>query len=69
MISIRYIISGAILLIAAALGGAILPRGRELWFTAICGIICIGIGNGFLAIVEQWIPSGLAALFYSTSPF
>jgi drug/metabolite transporter (DMT)-like permease len=69
MISIRYIISGVILLLAAAVGGARLPRGRELLYTAICGIICIGIGNGFLAIVEQWIPSGLAALFYTTSPF
>lgn len=69
MISIRYIISGAILIIAAALGGARLPRGRELLYTAICGVICIGIGNGFLAIVERWIPSGLAALFYATSPF
>lgn len=69
MISIRYIISGVILLLAAAAGGAKLPRGRELLYTAICGIICIGIGNGFLAIVEQWIPSGLAALFYTTSPF
>lgn len=69
MISIRYVISGSILLIAAGLGGAKLPRGRELFYTAVCGIICIGIGNGFLAIVEQWIPSGLAALFYSTSPF
>jgi drug/metabolite transporter (DMT)-like permease len=69
MISIRYMISGAILLIAAVIGGARLPRGRELFYTAICGIICIGIGNGFLAIVEKWTPSGLAALFYTTSPF
>ena len=69
MVSIRYLISGAILLIAAAAGGAKMPRGRELLYTALCGIICIGIGNGILATVEQWIPSGLAALFYATSPF
>ncbi len=69
LISGRYIISGAILLALAALGGARLPRGRELLYTALCGIICIGIGNGFLAIVEQWIPSGLSALFYTTCPF
>jgi drug/metabolite transporter (DMT)-like permease len=69
MISVRYIISGAILLAAAALSGARLPKSRELLYTAVCGIICIGIGNGFLAIVEQWTPSGLAALFYTTSPF
>lgn len=69
MISVRYILSGSILLIGAVLGGAKLPRGRELLSIAICGVISIGIGNGFLAIVEQWIPSGLAALFYTTAPF
>lgn len=69
LIAGRYVISGSILLAAAALGGAKLPRGRELFYTAICGIICIGIGNGLLAIAELWIPSGLAALFYTTSPF
>ena len=37
--------------------------------TAVCGIICIGIGNGCLAIAELWIPSGSAALFYTTAPF
>jgi len=63
------VISGSILLIAAALGGAKLPRGRELLYTSVCGIICIGLGNGMLAIVELWIPSGLAALFLTTSPF
>lgn len=69
LIAGRYVISGSILLIAAAFGGAKLPCGRELLYTAICGIICIGIGNGLLAIAELWIPSGLAALFYTTSPF
>lgn len=62
-------ISGSILLIVAPFSGAKLPRGRELLYTASCGIICIGIGNGLLAIAELWIPSGLAALFYTTSPF
>jgi len=69
LIAGRYVISGGILLCAAALGGTKLPRGRELLYTAVCGIICIGIGNGLLAIAELWIPSGLAALFYTTSPF
>ncbi|HLH03607.1 MAG TPA: EamA family transporter [Bryobacteraceae bacterium] len=69
LIAIRYTISGTILLIGARLGGFTLPSGRELRQTAICGIICIGIGNGFLAIAELLIPSGLAALFYTTAPF
>ncbi|MGA8030469.1 MAG: EamA family transporter [Bryobacteraceae bacterium] len=69
LIAIRYTISGGILLLAARIGGVRLPRGRELMLTAICGITCIGIGNSFLAIAELRIPSGLAALFYTTCPF
>lgn len=69
LIAIRYVISGSILLIAAALSGIKIPTNRELWLTAGCGIICIGIGNGFLAMAETYIPSGLAALFYTTAPF
>ena len=49
--------------------GITLPRGRELLLTATCGAICIGVGNGFLAIAEEYVPSGLAALFYTTAPF
>ncbi len=69
LIAIRYVISGGVLLAAAAVGGAVIPRGRELWQTAVCGAICIGVGNGFLAIAELYIPSGLAALFYTVAPF
>lgn len=69
MLGIRYTISGAILLVGARLSGIALPRGRELWLTALCGIICIGTGNGFLALAELRIPSGTAALFYTTAPF
>jgi len=29
----------------------------------------IGVGTGLLAFVEQWAPSGLSALFVTTSPF
>ena len=69
LIAIRYVISGSVLLAAAAAAGATIPRGRELWQTAVCGIICIGVGNGLLAIAELYVPSGLAALFYTVAPF
>lgn len=69
LIAIRYTISGGILLVAALSGGFRLPRGRELVYTAVCGVICIGVGNSFLAIAELSIPSGLAALFYTVAPF
>ena len=49
--------------------GAQLPRGRDLWVTAGYGLMVIGVGNGTLAIVEQWIPTGLSSLFVTTAPF
>jgi len=69
LIAIRYVISGGVLLLAATLAGMKLPRGRELGLTAICGIICITIGNGALVFAELYVPTGLAALFYTTAPF
>jgi drug/metabolite transporter (DMT)-like permease len=69
LIALRYFLSGGILLIAAHLGGAHLPRGRELRNTMISGIFVIGIGNGALSWAELMIPSGLASLIITVSPF
>src|SRR5262245_19992863 len=69
LIALRYTISGTVLLIAARLANTQLPSGTELLYTALFGVILIGIGNGCLAFAELWIPSGLAALFITTSPF
>ncbi len=69
LIAIRFVISGSILLVAARLTGAHLPRGRELWVSAFTGILNLGVGNGCLVFAEQWIPSGLAALIITVSPF
>ena len=69
LVCFRYLISGTLLLLIARFSGAHLPRGRELWITAGCGVIVLGIGNACLAYAEELIPSGLAALFVTTSPF
>jgi len=69
LVSIRYIVSGSVLLSAAILSRAHIPVGKEMWYTALFGVIIIGIGNGCLAFAEVWVPSGLAALFITTSPF
>ena len=69
LVSLRYIISGALLLTAAFFTKARLPAGRELFYTALFGAIIIGMGNGCLAFAELWVPSGLAALFITTTPF
>jgi drug/metabolite transporter (DMT)-like permease len=69
LIALRYFLSGGILLIAARLRGAHIPRGRELRNTIISGIFVIGIGNGALSWAELIVPSGLASLIITVSPF
>ena len=66
---LRYTISGSILLVVAYFSKAHLPSGRELGFTALYGVIIIGMGTGCLVFAEQWVPSGLAAVFITLSPF
>jgi drug/metabolite transporter (DMT)-like permease len=69
LIGLRFLLSGGAILIAARVLGAELPKGRELWLTALFGIVAIGGGNGTLVYAEQWVPSGIAALFVTTAPF
>jgi len=69
LVGLRYTVSGSALLLVAFFAKAHLPSGKELFYTALFGVIIIGVGNGCLAFAEQWIPSGLAALFITTSPF
>lgn len=69
LVSLRYLVSGSALLLMAVVAKAHLPSGRELFYTALFGVIIIGLGNGCLSFAELWIPSGLAALFITTTPF
>jgi drug/metabolite transporter (DMT)-like permease len=69
LMAVRYTISGIILLAIAYFSRAHLPTGRELWYTALYGVIIIGTGTGCLVFAEQWVPSGLAAVFITLSPF
>ncbi len=69
LVSLRYLLSGSVMLAGAAMMRIQLPTGKELLHTAINGVVILGVGNGCLAFAEQWIPSGLAALFITTSPF
>jgi drug/metabolite transporter (DMT)-like permease len=69
LMGLRYTISGLILLTVAYFSKAHLPSGRELRYTALFGVIIIGMGTGTLVFAEQWIPSGLASVFITVSPF
>ena len=69
LMGLRYTFSGGAMLIVALAMGAHLPRGRELWQTAVFGMFALGLGTFTLSWSELTIPSGLAALFCTTSPF
>lgn len=69
LIGTRYTISGSIMVAAALLAKARLPKGRELWLTALYGAMILGLGSGAIALTETWMPTGLAALFVTASPF
>jgi drug/metabolite transporter (DMT)-like permease len=69
LMCLRYLISGAAMLVVAFFSKAHVPSGRELIYTSLFGVITIGIGTGSLAFAELWIPSGLAALIVSMQPF
>jgi drug/metabolite transporter (DMT)-like permease len=69
LVSSRYIVSGALLVLFARVRGLPLPRGRELAAACFSGLLVLGIGNGALVFAEVAIPSGIAGLIVSLSPF
>ena len=69
LVSVRFLISGSILLAFAAARGMELPKGRELAIAAGCGMLTLGIGNSCLVWAETYVPSGIAGLIVTISPF
>jgi drug/metabolite transporter (DMT)-like permease len=69
LVSVRYLVSGAIMLAFARARGLYLPRGKELAAACFSGFFTLGIGNGALVFAELSIPSGMAGLIITISPF
>jgi len=67
--SLRFLISGAILFIWRRAAGDDLPTKGNWKSTAIVGTLLLVGGNGLVSLAEKHIPSGIAALVISTSPF
>lgn len=66
----RFTIAGAILFALARLNGDAVPRGRRLLGELLfVGLLMVTIGNLSVVWAEQWVPSGMAALFVATAPF
>ena len=69
LMCVRYLLSGALILVGARIRGARFPQGREVWAHAGFGVLTIALGTGALTYAEVWVPSGLASLFVTTASF
>lgn len=67
--ALRFLISGAMLYAWRRMAGDPAPTPGNWKSTAIVGTALLLGGNGLVAWAEQSVPSGIAALMISTSPF
>lgn len=67
--SLRFLVSGAILVVWRHLAGDPRPTQSNWKAAAIVGTLLLVGGNGFVSLAEQSVPSGIAALMITTSPF
>ena len=68
---IRFVLAGLILAAAVRLlsgRGSLRVRRRELGSAALVGVLLLTLGNGAVAVAEQTVPSGLAALLVAAMP-
>jgi drug/metabolite transporter (DMT)-like permease len=65
---LRFLVSGAILLIWRRAAGDAMPTPRQWRSTAIVGIFLLLGGNGLVSFAEQYVPSGIAALIIGSMP-
>jgi len=66
--SVRFLISGLILVIWQRNAGHPLPTRRQWVSTGIIGTLLLLGGNGLVSWAEQFIPSGIAALIIASVP-
>ncbi len=69
-ISLRFAIAGLVLLLAARLSKvdlSVSPRTLVVWSTN--GMFSFSVSYGLVYWAEQWVPSGLASVLWSTFPF
>jgi drug/metabolite transporter (DMT)-like permease len=69
LVCVRYLISGTIMILFALARGSHVPRGRELAAACFSVALVLGVGNGCLVYSELLIPSGVAGLIITISPF
>ncbi|MBK8780285.1 MAG: EamA family transporter [Anaerolineales bacterium] len=66
--SIRFLVSGIILVVWQRSAGQALPTRKQWGSVAIIGTLLLLGGNGLVSWAEQFIPSGIAALIIGSMP-
>jgi len=66
---LRWLAAGSLLFAVLRIKKYKLPSKSDFLHASIVGIMLLGFGNGLVVVAEQWIPSGLAALLITTTPF
>jgi drug/metabolite transporter (DMT)-like permease len=67
-VGVRFLIAGAVLLVALRLRGQPGPTPRQLIASLPGGVLFFVIGNGMVALAEREVSSGAAALVCATMP-
>ena len=71
MLAMRFLVAGGLLFGWEVLRGGrsmVWPTRREWRDSAIVGALLLGIGNGFVALGEQTVASGIAAILIALMP-
>ena len=69
LVAVRFLLSGSIMTAGVWWAGLPFPRGRDLAWSAFLGLLILGGGTSCLVYAETLIPSSLAALIITLSPF
>jgi drug/metabolite transporter (DMT)-like permease len=64
----RFPLAGLLMLAFVKLRGAPNPTPRQWLHSALYGFLLIGLGNGLIAVAEQYLSSGLVAALLAVSP-
>ena len=66
--AVRFITAGSLLLGYCLLKGEKMPSLKSFGVIGFGGVLMLFVGNGAVAWVEQYLPSGLAAIIVATLP-
>ncbi len=68
MAALRFLAAGSVLFIGLRLRGVARPTLAQWMRSALVGVLMLTFGNGGVAIAEQWVASGLAAVMIASVP-